>query len=167
MPALYVLGMIAAPMAQASCKQAELAVCRPTRGCKLAQRTQSAHDLPCVCVADAYIKQVHTFFCCGLCAACFGTSCCDDRDVRYCDVVVGFGAAKHLAAQGLDVTLLDASPNPGGLSAGWRTKQGRAVEAGVKGFWFQYANIFSLVAELGIEWCAPLSLQSAPRPLAA
>ncbi len=35
------------------------------------------------------------------------------------------------------MTLLDASPNPGGLSAGWRTKQGRAVEAGVKGFWYQ------------------------------
>lgn len=83
-----------------------------------------------------------------------------------CDVVmsfmVGFGAAKHLASQGLDVTLLDASPNPGGLSAGWRTKQGRAVEAGVKGFWYQYANIFSLVAELGIEWCAPLLLLAAP-----
>ena len=97
------------------------------------------------------------------------------------------------------MTLLDASPNPGGLSAGWRTKQGRAVEAGVKGFWYQasprghfllmpraadaclrcllamwmwsmplhgirfdeaavcalqYANIFQLVKELDIEWCA-------------
>ncbi len=28
----------------------------------------------------------------------------------------GFGATKHLAEQGYDVTLLDASPNPGGLS---------------------------------------------------
>lgn len=79
-------------------------------------------------------------------------------DTRCCDLA-GFGAAKHLAAQGLDVTLLNASPNPGGLSAGWRTKQGRAVEAGVKGFWYQYANIFSLVAELGIEWCCLLALQ--------
>ncbi len=42
----------------------------------------------------------------------------------------GFGAAKHLAQQGFAVTLLDASPNPGGLSAGWRTTQGRSVEAG-------------------------------------
>lgn len=49
----------------------------------------------------------------------------------------GFGAAKHLSQQGYSVTLLDVSPNPGGLSAGWRTKQGRAVEAGVKGFWYQ------------------------------
>ena len=50
----------------------------------------------------------------------------------------GFGAAKHLSEQqGYEVTLLDAAPNPGGLSAGWRTPQGRAVEAGVKGFWFQ------------------------------
>ncbi|KAI3436402.1 hypothetical protein D9Q98_005819 [Chlorella vulgaris] len=64
----------------------------------------------------------------------------------------GFGATKHLAEQGYDVTLLDAAPNPGGLSAGWRTPQGRAVEAGVKGFWYQYANIFSMVKELGIPW---------------
>lgn len=32
-----------------------------------------------------------------------------------------------------DVTLLDANPNPGGLSAGWRTAGGRAVEAGERG----------------------------------
>ena len=47
----------------------------------------------------------------------------------------GFGAAKTLAQQGFDVTLLDAQPNPGGLSSGWRTKEGRPVEAGTKGFW--------------------------------
>lgn len=64
----------------------------------------------------------------------------------------GFGALKHLADQGYDVTLLDAAPNPGGLSAGWRTPQGRAVEAGVKGFWYQYHNIFKMVKELGIPW---------------
>ena len=49
----------------------------------------------------------------------------------------GFGAAKHLAEQGYSVTLLDGAENPGGLSAGWRTPQGRAVEAGIKGFWYQ------------------------------
>lgn len=46
----------------------------------------------------------------------------------------GFGAAKALTEAGegsYDVTLLDANPNPGGLSAGWRTAGGRAVEAGV------------------------------------
>ncbi|DBA70993.1 hypothetical protein WJX79_001029 [Trebouxia sp. C0005] len=64
----------------------------------------------------------------------------------------GFGAAKHLSQQGYSVTLLDVSPNPGGLSAGWRTQQGRAVEAGVKGFWYQYHNIFALIRELGIPW---------------
>lgn len=46
----------------------------------------------------------------------------------------GFGAAKHLSQQGYAVTLLDVSPNPGGLSSGWRTPQGRAVEAGERGF---------------------------------
>ncbi|GAB4822730.1 hypothetical protein N2152v2_009776 [Parachlorella kessleri] len=66
--------------------------------------------------------------------------------------MLGFGAAKHLAEQGYDVTLLDAPPNPGGLSSGWRTPQGRAVEAGTKGFWYQYHNIFAMVRELGIPW---------------
>lgn len=43
----------------------------------------------------------------------------------------GFGAAKALTEAGpYDVTLLDANPNPGGLSAGWRTASGRSVEAG-------------------------------------
>ncbi|PSC69064.1 amine oxidase [Micractinium conductrix] len=64
----------------------------------------------------------------------------------------GFGAVKHLAEQGYNVTLLDAAENPGGLSAGWRTPQGRAVEAGVKGFWYQYHNVFKMVKELGIPW---------------
>ncbi|PNH05243.1 Phytoene dehydrogenase, partial [Tetrabaena socialis] len=49
----------------------------------------------------------------------------------------GFGAAKHLSEQGYDVTLLEASPNPGGLSAGWRTASGRA-----------YKNTFKLIEEL-------------------
>ena len=35
------------------------------------------------------------------------------------------------------MTLLEAAANPGGLSAGWRTPGGRAVEAGMKGFWYQ------------------------------
>eukprot|EP00897_Mesotaenium_endlicherianum_P009470 jgi/Mesen1/8551/ME000484S07933 len=59
----------------------------------------------------------------------------------------GFGAAHHLTKEGYDVTLLDASPNPGGLSGGQR-KDGRAVEAGLKGFWWQYHNIYALVDEL-------------------
>ena len=47
----------------------------------------------------------------------------------------GFGAAYQLLKHGFTVTLLDAAESPGGLSSGWRTAQGRAVEAGVKGFW--------------------------------
>ena len=61
------------------------------------------------------------------------------------------GAAWRLAKHGFDVTLLDASPNPGGLSQGWRTANGRAVEAGCKGFWRHYKNIDALCAELRID----------------
>lgn len=53
----------------------------------------------------------------------------------------GFGAAKHLSEQGYNVKLIEAQPNPGGLSAGWRTPQGRAVEAGMKGFWYQASGL--------------------------
>jgi len=57
----------------------------------------------------------------------------------------GFGAAKHLADQGYSVTLVDGAETPGGLSAGWRTPKGRAVEAGIKGFWFQVQHPLLLI----------------------
>lgn len=60
----------------------------------------------------------------------------------------GFGAAKHLSEQGYSVKLIDAAMEPGGLSAGWRTEDGRPVEAGTKGFWYQYPNVYSLLHEL-------------------
>ena len=65
---------------------------------------------------------------------CVVASASDSTGLAQC---AGFGAAKHLAETGHNVTLIDAAPNPGGLSAGWRTPQGRAVEAGIKGFWYQ------------------------------
>jgi uncharacterized protein with NAD-binding domain and iron-sulfur cluster len=61
------------------------------------------------------------------------------------------GATYHLAKQGYDVTLLEASPYPGGLVAGWKTTSGQSVEAGVHGFWYPYRNIFSLVNQLGLN----------------
>jgi len=64
----------------------------------------------------------------------------------------GFGAARHLADQGYAVTLLDAADTPGGLSAGWRTSAGRPVEAGIKGFWYDYPNIYSLLGDICSEW---------------
>ena len=67
----------------------------------------------------------------------------------------GFGAAWQLLKHGFDVTLLDSSPDPGGLSAGWRTANGRAVEAGCKGFWRHYGNIDALADELGIQPFTP------------
>ena len=45
----------------------------------------------------------------------------------------GFGAAYALLKAGVQVTVLDASKAPGGLSSGWRTPGGRSVEAGIKG----------------------------------
>lgn len=35
--------------------------------------------------------------------------------------------------QGLDVTLVEAGPQPGGLVAGWKTDSGRSVEVGIHG----------------------------------
>ncbi|XP_057828630.1 uncharacterized protein LOC131039808 isoform X3 [Cryptomeria japonica] len=64
----------------------------------------------------------------------------------------GFGAAHTLAKAGVEVTLLDAALSPGGLSTGFRSAKGKPVEAGIKGFWWQYRNIFSLIKELGISW---------------
>lgn len=61
----------------------------------------------------------------------------------------GFGAARALARAGAQVDLLDAGSAPGGVSAGWRTKEGRPVEAGMKGFWTQYPNIDALAKEIG------------------
>ncbi|MEO0948475.1 MAG: FAD-dependent oxidoreductase [Cyanobacteria bacterium J06641_5] len=63
----------------------------------------------------------------------------------------GLGATYHLAQQGYDVTLLEASPYPGGLVAGWRDERGRAVEGGIHGFWYPYSNIFSVVRELDLD----------------
>ncbi len=61
----------------------------------------------------------------------------------------GFGAAHALAKLGYSTTLLDASPNPGGLSTGFRTTLGRPVEAGIKGFWYtattlEFYSLFGL-----------------------
>jgi len=60
----------------------------------------------------------------------------------------GLGSAYHLSKQGYNVTLLDASPNPGGII---KDSKGNTIEAGVKGFWYQYGNIFKLLNDLGIK----------------
>ncbi len=69
----------------------------------------------------------------------------------------GLGATHHLVKQGYDVTLLEASPHAGGLVAGWKTPQGRSVEAGIHGFWYPYQNIFRLVRELKLHPFTPFT----------
>lgn len=69
----------------------------------------------------------------------------------------GLGATYHLVKQGYDVTLLEASPHAGGLVAGWKTPQGRSVEAGIHGFWYPYQNIFRLVRELKLHPFTPFT----------
>jgi uncharacterized protein with NAD-binding domain and iron-sulfur cluster len=76
----------------------------------------------------------------------------------------GLGATYHLAKQGYDVTLLEASPYPGGLVAGWKTAGGRSVEGGIHGFWYPYSNIFSLVRELGLNPFTPFTRSSQYSP---
>lgn len=63
----------------------------------------------------------------------------------------GLGAAHHLTKQGYSVDILEASPHPGGLVAGWTTAQGKNVEVGIHGFWYPYRNIFKLVDELNLR----------------
>ena len=67
----------------------------------------------------------------------------------------GLGSAYHLTQQGYEVTLLEAGPYPGGLVAGWKTPEGKSVEAGIHGFWYPYKNIFRLVEHLGLDPFTP------------
>jgi uncharacterized protein with NAD-binding domain and iron-sulfur cluster len=76
----------------------------------------------------------------------------------------GLGAAYHLVQQNYDVTLLEASPYPGGLVAGWKTTGGRSVEGGVHGFWYPYQNIFNLVKELDLSPFTPFTRSSQYSP---
>ncbi|MEA5508728.1 FAD-dependent oxidoreductase [Crocosphaera sp. UHCC 0190] len=76
----------------------------------------------------------------------------------------GLGATYQLAKQGYEVTLLEASPYPGGLVAGWKTDDGRSIEAGIHGFWYPYKNIFNLVKELGLNPFTPFTRSSQYSP---
>ncbi|KAH6777073.1 hypothetical protein C2S52_007495 [Perilla frutescens var. hirtella] len=58
----------------------------------------------------------------------------------------GLGAAHHLCKQGFDVTVLE-----GGYELGWKTKSLSPDDAGIRGFWYPYRNIFNLVDELGLK----------------
>lgn len=59
----------------------------------------------------------------------------------------GLGAAKALCENGCDVTLLDGG-QPGGKMT---TPSGKPFEAGTRGFWRDYPNMNSILAEIGLE----------------
>jgi len=64
----------------------------------------------------------------------------------------GWGAAKAIcqAQENVEVTLLDALPDPTGATP-FVSKTGKPVEAGTRGFWKDYPNINKLCAELGLK----------------
>lgn len=64
----------------------------------------------------------------------------------------GWGAAKAIceAKENVEVTLLDALPDPTGATP-FVSKTGKPVEAGTRGFWKDYPNINKLCAELGLD----------------
>jgi len=64
----------------------------------------------------------------------------------------GWGAAKALVESGddVEVTLVDALPDPTGATP-YLSPGGKPVEAGTRGFWKDYPNIYDLVDELGLD----------------
>ena len=62
----------------------------------------------------------------------------------------GWGACKTLLANGCQVTLLDAIPDPSGTTP-YLTPTGKPFEAGTKGFWADYPNLYALIDELGLK----------------
>lgn len=64
----------------------------------------------------------------------------------------GWGAAKAMceARENVEVTLLDALPDPTGATP-FLSKTGKPVEAGTRGFWKDYPNINKLCGELGLK----------------
>eukprot|EP01025_Chloroclados_australasicus_P019074 TRINITY_DN20259_c0_g1_i1.p1 TRINITY_DN20259_c0_g1~~TRINITY_DN20259_c0_g1_i1.p1 ORF type:complete len:145 (+),score=12.16 TRINITY_DN20259_c0_g1_i1:53-487(+) len=92
----------------------------------------------------------------------FCTSTSDTTNPKKVVVVgsgwAGLGASWHLVKQGYQVDLIEASSAPGGMVAGWKSKQGKNVELGIHGYWYPYFNIFSLCDELELnpftDWTA-------------
>lgn len=83
----------------------------------------------------------------------------DENESKIVNVaIVGGGWAGYSAAESLssnpnvNITLLDASKAKGGLAGGFRTEQGRPVEAGIHGFWREYRNTFKIMQDIqGVE----------------
>ncbi|MEA5471556.1 FAD-dependent oxidoreductase [Spirulina sp. 06S082] len=80
-----------------------------------------------------------------------------DRQKTVCVVgagLAGLACAYELTKRGFAVTLLEKSPNLGGKIASWKIQVGEdefMMEHGFHGFFPQYYNLKSMVAELAIE----------------
>lgn len=77
-----------------------------------------------------------------------------NSEVRHVVVVggglAGWGAAKALTDGGCRVTSVDALADPTGATPNL-SPSGKPVEAGTRGFWMDYPNLFALVGELGLK----------------
>lgn len=62
----------------------------------------------------------------------------------------GWSAAKTLCENGCDVTLLDAVPDPAGKKE-MMSLNGKPIQPGERGFWYDYPNIAHLLKELNID----------------
>lgn len=62
----------------------------------------------------------------------------------------GMGAAKALCEAGCQVTLLDGAPDPTGSTPNL-TPTGKPFEAGTRGFWRDYPNIYKTLDDLDVD----------------
>ena len=62
----------------------------------------------------------------------------------------GWGAVKSLIEAGQEVVLIDTLPDPTG-STPFTTPTGKPFEAGTKGFWKDYPNIYKMLADMDIQ----------------
>ncbi len=87
------------------------------------------------------------------CRQVTGVSCSRLLEMKVAVVGAGFGgwgAVKSLVEAGQEVVLIDTLPDPTGASP-FTTPSGKPFEAGTKGFWKDYPNIYKMLADMNIQ----------------